>query len=178
MPAPAPTQLRPTPPTAAQRDRLVVTVYGTPAPQGSKRYVGNGVMVESSKKVKPWRADVREAALSALAASPWWDPSTARVIMHVTFTLPRPLGHYRTKDGQRTALLHDWAPAYHASKPDLDKLVRSTCDALTSAGVYGDDSRVSQIIATKAYSAASVRLLGLGVLDRPGAHIVLTRAES
>lgn len=28
---------------------LTVTVLGTPAPQGSKRHVGNGVVVESSK---------------------------------------------------------------------------------------------------------------------------------
>ena len=30
-------------------------VIGIPGAQGSKRHVGNGVMVESSKKVKPWR---------------------------------------------------------------------------------------------------------------------------
>lgn len=29
-------------------------VIGLPAPQGSKKHVGHGVMVESSKKVKPW----------------------------------------------------------------------------------------------------------------------------
>ena len=28
---------------------------GDPAPQGSKRHVGNGIMVESSKKLPVWR---------------------------------------------------------------------------------------------------------------------------
>ena len=45
---------------------LTITVHGTPAPQGSKRHVGNGVMVESSKKVKPWRQDVKHAALEVI----------------------------------------------------------------------------------------------------------------
>ena len=37
-------------------------VVGLPAAQGSKRHVGNGVMVESSKALKPWRSAVAEAA--------------------------------------------------------------------------------------------------------------------
>lgn len=157
-------------PTAAQRNRLAFTVYGLPAPQGSKRHVGKGVMVESSKAVKPWRADVRQAALDAMRATPWWDPDGhARMLLHVTFTLPRPRSHYRT--GKFAHLLRDNAPVYHATKPDLDKLLRSTGDALTSAGAYPDDSRVSQVIATKCYPTAAAR--PLHALDRPGAHIVL-----
>jgi len=39
------------------------TVWGIAAPQGSKRHVGNGVMLESSDRVRPWRQDVRFAAL-------------------------------------------------------------------------------------------------------------------
>ena len=34
-------------------------VLGLPAPQGSKRHVGEGRMVESSKRVKPWRRHER-----------------------------------------------------------------------------------------------------------------------
>lgn len=30
-----------------------IIVHGIPAPQGSKRHVGNGVLLESSKMVKP-----------------------------------------------------------------------------------------------------------------------------
>ncbi len=36
---------------------------GKPAPQGSKRSLGGRVMIESSKRCKPWRQDVRHAAL-------------------------------------------------------------------------------------------------------------------
>jgi len=169
----APTLLHP--PNAAAQRRLVILVYGTPAPQGSKRHVGHGVMVESSAKVKPWRADVRQAALEAMATSPWWEPAADRLLMHVTFALPRPRSHYRT--GKFAHLLRDNAPAYHATKPDIDKLIRSTCDALTSAGVYADDSRVCQVFATKVYPSTVARYPLPFLLDRPGALIVLSRCE-
>lgn len=39
---------------------------GTPAPQGSKRHVGRGIMIESSRKVRPWRAAVVAAAVASL----------------------------------------------------------------------------------------------------------------
>ena len=42
---------------------IEIVVYGQPAPQGSKRLVGK-VMLESSKKVQPWRQDVKQAVLS------------------------------------------------------------------------------------------------------------------
>ena len=48
--------------------RLTIVAYGQPAPQGSKRHVGKGVMVESSKKLRPWRQDVKAAAEAARAS--------------------------------------------------------------------------------------------------------------
>ena len=35
---------------------LSFDVKGVPGAQGSKRHVGRGVMLESSKKVAPWRS--------------------------------------------------------------------------------------------------------------------------
>ena len=151
--------------------RLVVEVLGLPAPQGSKRHVGNGVMVESgAAKLLPWRQDVKFAAVAALTANPEWDPATRAVAMHVVFTLPRPRSHYRT--GKYAALLRDDAPALHATKPDLDKLLRSTGDALTTAGAYADDSRLAQVYARKCYVTNAPGITG--ALDKPGARIVLT----
>ena len=38
------------------KSRMIeIKVIGLPAPQGSKRHVGHGVMIESSNNVKPWR---------------------------------------------------------------------------------------------------------------------------
>ena len=36
-------------------------VLGEPAPQGSKRHVGHGILLEQSKKVKPWREAIKYA---------------------------------------------------------------------------------------------------------------------
>jgi len=127
-------------------DDLTITVHGTPAPQGSKRHVGNGVMVESSKKVKPWRQDVKHAALDVLGDAP---PLIGPVLVDVTFTLTRPRGHYRT--GRNAELLRDSAPAYPAGKPDIDKLLRSTLDALGEAGVWRDDAQVVAATMRKVY---------------------------
>ncbi len=140
---------------------IAFTVYGVPAPQGSKRHVGHGIMVESSKKVAPWREDVKLAALRAVDLSPDWDRSAAHLRLTVVFWLTRPRSHFRT--GRNAHLLRDRAPAWPGTKPDLDKLLRSTGDALTTAGIYADDCRVVRIVAEKAYA----------VDGRPGADIVL-----
>lgn len=160
-------QLRPTSELAGHR--LVVTVYGVPAPQGSKRHVGGGRMIESNQKLlNTWREDVKLAALRALEDTPGWRCDYPAVAAHIAFTLPRPKLHYRT--GKFAHLLRDAAPHLHGSKPDLDKLLRSTADALTAAGVYTDDARLAQVFAVKSYTSRSTP----GTLDRPGARIVLT----
>lgn len=111
---------------------MTITVHGVPAPQGSKRHVGRGVMVESSKKVKPWRQSVMWAAIESGEKFP------AQVSMEVTFFFQHP------KTGKRRK--------FHTTRPDLDKLIRSTCDALTESGVYRDDSMVVSVLARKQYA--------------------------
>lgn len=134
---------------------LQIHVVGIPAPQGSKRHVGNGVMVESSsKRLKPWRQDVKQAALDALElaqlAGAWPGPLTDCDI-DVTFLMPRPRSHYRT--GRYAHLLRPDAPTRHTSRPDGDKLMRSTLDALKVAGVYQDDANVVIHTGRKYYSS-------------------------
>ena len=80
---------------------ITLTVRGLPAPQGSKRHIGRGVMVESSKRVKPWR----DAA------------------------------------------------------GDIDKLTRSTLDALVSAGMLADDSQVCHLVAERVYATHTGALI-------------------
>ena len=45
-------------------------VPGVPAPQGSKRHVGNGRMVESSKDLPAWRHSVGWKAREAMGNRP------------------------------------------------------------------------------------------------------------
>lgn len=118
---------------------IEVIVRGVPGPQGSKRHVGGGRMIESSKKVKPWREAVLAAAVEARRGAA---ALTGPLAVEMVFTLTRPGGHYRT--GRNAHLVRDTAPARPAVKPDLSKLARSTEDALTTAGVYRDDALIAE----------------------------------
>lgn len=136
--------------------KLVIVVYGSPAPQGSKRFVGmrggRGVMVESSKKVRPWRQDVKAAAIEARAGR---DTSDEPLRVRMVFTVPKPASAPKRRR------------IFACKKPDLSKLVRSTEDALTDAGVWRDDARVVE------YSRLAKVFPGEDpeALDSPGVRI-------
>ena len=125
-------------------------IYGRPAPQGSKRSLGNGVMIESSKRVKPWRQDVKLDSRDQYKGQPIAGP----VSVEITFYLPRPQAHYRT--GKFAGQLKPTAPTHSTScaQGDIDKLVRSTLDGLSAkAGgcVIQDDSLVVRLSCEKRY---------------------------
>ncbi|MBE7193762.1 MAG: RusA family crossover junction endodeoxyribonuclease [Gordonia polyisoprenivorans] len=108
-----------------------VFVPGKPAPQGSKRHVGRGVLVESSKEVGPWRERIALAAHSharGLTAG----PATVRL----EFVMPRP----------QSAPKRSTPPA--TKRPDVDKLARACLDAITGVWI-ADDSHVVDLRATK-----------------------------
>ncbi|NUT31495.1 MAG: RusA family crossover junction endodeoxyribonuclease [Hamadaea sp.] len=149
-----------------------VKVHGVPAPQGSKnafrnQYTGRIQQVESSKKVKPWRADVRAAAEGLCLSTPLDEP----LLLDMVFTFMRPKGHYGS--GRNAGVVRASAPSRPHGKPDLSKLARSTEDALTSAGVYRDDARIVE------YGRLAKVWAGEDpdALDRPGALIRIYRLE-
>ncbi|KAF1008977.1 MAG: hypothetical protein GAK28_00609 [Luteibacter sp.] len=138
---------------------IEIVAYGTPGPQGSKRHLGGGVMVESSKKVKPWRQDVKAAALEARAGA---TPIDAPVVCRMVFTLPKPTSAPKRR---RT---------WPMRTPDLSKLARSTEDALTEAGIWRDDARLVEYERlAKVYPGEDPE-----ALDAPGVRIVLRALEA
>lgn len=124
-----------------------VFIPGDPAPQGSKRRVGKGVMVESSKRVQPWRADVRQALEGQQRL-------TGPIAITATFIVRRPAAHYGS--GRNAAVLKTSAPLLPTSRRhgDIDKLCRSTLDAIVSAGTIPDDDMVVTLHARKRYAEA------------------------
>ena len=132
--------------TPTPSSSLTFTVLGKPAPQGSKRHVGRGVMVESSKRCKPWRQDVRHTALD-LRPDNWYANMDAAISISVVFVFARPKNHFRT-NGQ----LKPSAPIYCTARiGDVDKLARSILDSL--AGVlFAADEQVINLIAQKRYA--------------------------
>ena len=98
-------------------------------------------MVESSKKVKPWRFAVNQAALET-----GHEMFDGPVYVGITFLFTRPKAHYNTK-----GILKPNAPFHKVSKPDIDKLCRSTLDGITGI-LLKDDSQVACLMATKQYA--------------------------
>lgn len=148
-------------------------VYGSPAPQGSKsfkglsRKTGRAILAESSKKVAPWRMDVKATAERLIrqhnegCAQPW-TPMDGPLVAVMVFTLPKPKSAPKTRQ------------TWPDRKPDLSKLIRSTEDALTDAGLIADDARIVAFArAAKVYPGED-----LNALSSPGAWIELRRLEA
>lgn len=90
-------------------------------------------MIEASKKLPAWR----KAVEITVADLEWFTPFSGPVEVWVTFYLPRPKSV--------TRLLP-------TTFPDLDKLERGLFDALTIAGVWLDDSLVTDSHPSKRYA--------------------------
>ncbi|MFN9910055.1 MAG: RusA family crossover junction endodeoxyribonuclease, partial [bacterium] len=122
---------------------ITFTVAGMPpAPQGSKRHVGNGRMIESSTQVKPWRYLVQQAAVATQQPT-----ITGPVSLSCVFLFPRPKSHFNSK-----GTLKPSAPTFHSVKPDGSKCLRSTEDALVDSGLLQDDARIAVSSFTKRYT--------------------------
>lgn len=125
---------------------LEVFVPGRPAPQGSKRHVGRGILVESSKACGPWRQTVAVFARQAYDGPPLDGPLAVRI----EFVMPRPANLPKRR-----------ATPPMTKKPDTDKLARAILDALTSV-VWRDDSQIVDLHPTKRYAEIG---------ETPGARI-------
>jgi crossover junction endodeoxyribonuclease RusA len=132
---------------------ITIEVRGLPAPQGSKRHVGRGIMIESSTAVGPWREAVRAETQRVLNGH---GPIAGPVALVVTFSLPRPAGHYGT--GRNAGKPKLSAPRWPAGRPDLDKLLRAVLDGLTMGGAWKDDAQVIWIVAEKRYAPPRCRI--------------------
>lgn len=147
---------------------ITITVIGPPQPQGSKkafynRRIGRAIIVEDNAKNRPWRESVKHAALAVMGRDSHLVPAVSGPVeIDVIFTMPRPKKYEKS------------ATALPSARPDIDKLLRSSGDALTDAGVYQDDSNVVVINARKLYAGDRAR----GAMDIPGAVIVVRPAYS
>lgn len=130
---------------------LELFVPDNPAPKGSPRVVTHGkggrplpkpLVLKDSPKTERWERVVAEVARGAMA---FREPfSDAELEVTVTFGLARPAGHYGKK-GLRPA-----APRGPKTKPDLDKLARSSLDAMEGI-VFDNDSRIVVLDLVKVY---------------------------
>ena len=124
--------------------RLIIDIVGRPAPQGSKKTGGAGQLLEVSAYLPAWRAACRIGAYKAFAAAdigtdhlPVFPIGVPVVIERLWFLV----GPEQCRSGGTTAPI---------GTPDVDKLLRSTLDALggarrQTARVFADDSQIVRI---------------------------------
>ena len=125
-------------PTPHPLDRMLHSIEffvpGQPKPQGSKRHVGHGIMLEQSN-LRPWRQTVALAALDAMTQAKF--PLLAPPInIELEFVFPR------LASGPK------WKTKPMTSAPDLDKLCRAVLDGLTGAAI-ANDAHVHRLRALK-----------------------------
>lgn len=135
-------------------------VAGIPAPKGSAKGYAyrqkrtgkwRAAVTHDNPRTKPWQAVVQYAAQMNF---PYRPEFVGPVKVDMTFYLPKP------KRAKKSAMIP-------TKKPDLDKLIRCTLDALKGI-LYRDDAQVAQITAFKFYNMP-VRRVGGGA--GPGVDI-------
>lgn len=129
---------------------IVFSVTGIPAPQGSKRHVGGGRMIEASKRLHPWRDLVIEAAQDQADLT---DRLDGPVEVKLEFRIPSPKKPLHVLPISRRV-------------GDLDKLCRGVMDGLQIGGLILDDANVVKLKASKIY-----------VTDYPGVIITIREAS-
>lgn len=144
---------------------LVFEVSGHPAPQGSKTGVatksGKVAMREANRRTKPWRSTVVDAVREQMPED--HRPIDGPILLVALYTMP-PM-----KRMPRTRI---WPSRKGNGSGDEDKLNRACCDALTTAGVWVDDSRVVRTISGTDYPGAP------GFRSEPGCRLIVAPITS
>lgn len=134
------------------------TVRGTPAPKGSSRAFFKAgmkravVVKDNSERQKGWEQAVRDAIAvdlfdGAMPEVPLFVDTAIAVT--ITFHMARPAGHWGK--GKNAGRLLPSAPPRPRVKPDIDKLARSTLDAMTGS-ILDDDSRIADLTLAKRWA--------------------------
>lgn len=124
---------------------LKFTVFGIPQPQGSTRaFIPKGwkrpVITSDNAKLKPFRQEVAQTAMIAMRECGAQIAARGMPItLALAFYFEKPKSVKKSVNRKTT-------------KPDLDKLLRATLDALTGI-VYADDSQVDQCEMRKAFGS-------------------------
>ncbi len=120
------------------KKEITFFVPGDPATKGSFTATGRGRMRNASKRTKPWQNHISLVANTKAPASLIEGP----IELHAQFMMKRP---------QKPK--HPKYPI--VARGDLDKLLRTVCDALTGV-MYKDDGQVVSIKSMKMYEESGV----------------------
>lgn len=146
-------------------DTLTFTLLGEPMSKGSKLAEvvtrGDGSIVYKDGRplavVRENKQSVKERDAKAIAAialearneAGWELLRGVSLAVTLRYFLPSPQGRYGS--GRNAGILKESAVARPATRPDVDKMVRHTLDALTGV-IYADDGQVVELLASKHYA--------------------------
>jgi Holliday junction resolvase RusA-like endonuclease len=105
--------------------------------------------MDANKQSASWMEQVRSMAAAEyglgreLLASP--------LCLYADFFFSRPQSHYGVKGIKKSA------PLFHTQTPDIDKLARCLCDAITGV-VWKDDRYVTMAVLNKHWTMAQERV--------------------
>lgn len=119
---------------------FIAHIAGDPKPQGSKRYVGGGRVIEDNPGTRAWRQSA-QLQLTTYRSRQLKEPIDEAVLVQAVFCLPRPKS------------VRSMLPTSKSSH-DLNELCRALEDALEGAGVLKNDSRITTWHARKHYAEA------------------------
>jgi crossover junction endodeoxyribonuclease RusA len=157
---------------------IVLDVVGIPAPQGSKTgyynpKIGRVMMVEGKAgqrdRHKTWREGVAQACRDHVRENPMSvldEPIAVNVLFR--FALPKS-DQYRTM---------------HTGAPDIDKLLRSTFDALKLGGLIRDDSIIASVFSNKTYAhgdsspGATITIMLMGEIETERRDVLKAQAKA
>ncbi|WP_233212337.1 RusA family crossover junction endodeoxyribonuclease [Collimonas sp. PA-H2] len=121
--------------------------------------VGKGVKAYTPVKTATYEQQVSWAAKAAMRGS---SPLAGPVELYVILYMQIPASYSKTK--RANAISGDLRPT---GKPDLDNVVKGIKDACSNI-VWGDDSQVVRIVASKHYAArASATVIAAPVEGNP-----------
>ena len=137
---------------------LRIRVVGVPATAGSfvprKRKNGSLYLLRSgSQKHREWRSAAETTIRQAVNLWKWEVSSDDEYSVPLSFLLPKPKSVTRAQPNV---------------KPDIDKLCRSTLDALTVGKAIDDDARIIQLTASKTYASKA---------EQPGCYITVNKLD-
>lgn len=153
--------------------KTTLTVIGKPIAQGSMQaspYIDAqsgrmraSVRPNNKRDLDYYRADIHNAWDHTIPDPP--PVIEGPVLLHCTFVFARPAHHFFPINSRRSQMeLRPSAPYYVDRSPDLDKLLRAVCDALTGRA-YKDDRQVVQLHGSKTYGPMCYTTIEVMAMD-------------
>lgn len=99
------------------------------------------VVTSDNPKLKPWRQEIAITAFAEMRAQNCTLLDVSPVRLAINFVFQKP------KSARKSAL-------FKTTKPDLDKLIRAVCDALSGV-VFRDDAQVAHCDLAKTFGEPS-----------------------